>query len=186
MAKWETFLFSGLVIPTGKSQKPDDSHRLKVELYANKAKHKKPWASPSLQSLSKIRSSGFSLSQPFQSKASSSLPSASPGSSHKPQPARGGAALGTFISANYYFLKHRGQGCCARLPPALGWSPSLPQHPGTKSNTAASRCQKGKMQVAQGKLCSCLCSLWISQPISPNTEMDFQCQQLSTAVDVRN
>lgn len=36
------FFSSGLVILTGKSQKPDDNHRLEVELYANKAKYKKP------------------------------------------------------------------------------------------------------------------------------------------------
>lgn len=34
------------------------------------------------------------------------LPSASPSSSHKPQPARGGAALGNSTFANYYFLEH--------------------------------------------------------------------------------
>lgn len=42
------FFSSGLVILTGKSQKPDDNHRLEVELYANKAKYKKPQASPPL------------------------------------------------------------------------------------------------------------------------------------------
>lgn len=80
----------------------------------------------------KMRFPGSSLSPPFQSKASSSLPkpqplpSASPSSSHKPKPARRGAALGNSTSANYDFLEHRvGARLLHPLPPST-WLVSQP------------------------------------------------------------
>lgn len=68
-----------------------------MELHVNKAKLEKPEASASFQNLSKMRSSGSSLSPPFQSKASLSLPKPKPGPQQVPaadtNPSLGGVEL---------------------------------------------------------------------------------------------